>query len=106
MQIVGILICFLPCEKCINISLFCLATSYKLTVTTGNVRGAGTDANVYLQMFGNQGDTGRLPLRQSENNKNKFEKARADIFTVEAVDIGQVSVREKCLLLNQIESYC
>ena len=60
---------------------------------TGDVRGAGTDANVYIQIFGKQGDTGRLPLRQSENTKNKFEKGRADMFTVEAVDIGKVSVR-------------
>ncbi len=69
-----------------------LATSYKVTVRTGDVRGAGTDANVYILIFGKQGDTGRLPLRQSENTKNKFERGRADMFTVEAVDIGKVGV--------------
>jgi hypothetical protein len=71
--------------------LFSVATSYKVTVRTGDVRGAGTDANVYVQIFGKQGDTGKLPLRQSQNTKNKFERGRADMFTVEAVDIGKVS---------------
>ena len=80
-------------SRCINV--FCVATSYKVAVRTGDVRGAGTDANVYIQIFGKQGDTGRLPLRQSENTKNKFEKGRADMFTVEAVDIGKVSVRRR-----------
>jgi hypothetical protein len=70
---------------------FSEATSYKVTVRTGDVRGAGTDANVYVQVFGKQGDTGKLPLRQSQNTKNKFERGRADMFTVEAVDIGKVS---------------
>ncbi|CAB4019689.1 lipoxygenase homology domain-containing 1-like, partial [Paramuricea clavata] len=67
-------------------------TSYKVAVRTGDVRGAGTDANVYIQIFGKQGDTGKLPLRQSENTKNKFEKGRADMFTVEAVDIGKLEM--------------
>lgn len=64
-----------------------------MTVRTGDVRGAGTDANVYVQIFGKNGDTGKLPLRQSENTRNKFERGRADLFTVEAVDIGKVSRR-------------
>ena len=62
-----------------------------MTVRTGDIRGAGTDANVYIQIFSRKGDTGRLPLTQSENTKNKFEK-RADMCTVEAVGIGKVSV--------------
>ena len=72
--------------------VFIVATSYKVTVRTGDIRGAGTDANVYIHIFGKKGDAGRLPLRQSENTKNKFEKGRADMFTVEAVDIGKVSI--------------
>ena len=80
------------------IVLFYVATSYKVTVRTGDVRGAGTDANVYVQIFGKEGDTGRLHLRQSENTKNKFEKGRADMFNVEAVDIGKVSILQRVLI--------
>lgn len=61
-----------------------------MTVKTGDVRGAGTDANVYIILFGEHNDTGKLKLRQAENTKNKFERGRSDLFTIEAVDIGRV----------------
>lgn len=46
--------------------------------------GAGTDANVFLTIYGELGDTGERKLSKSETNKNKFQK-------------GAV-----CLLLNNI----
>ena len=66
------------------------ATSYQIYVKTGDVRGAGTDANVFLQLYGRHGDTGKQQLRRSHNTKNMFERARTDQFTIEAADIGQV----------------
>lgn len=66
------------------------ATSYLVSVRTGDVRGAGTDANVFVQIFGAKGDTGKLQLRSAENTKNKFERSRTDQFVLEAVDIGKV----------------
>lgn len=36
--------------------------------------GAGTDANVFLIIYGDLGDTGERKLAKSENNKNKFER--------------------------------
>ena len=47
---------------------------YHVSVHTGSRRGAGTDANVFLNIFGEQGDTGERPLKQSKTNRNKFEK--------------------------------
>lgn len=32
--------------------------SYEIDVKTGDVRGAGTDANVFLTIFGDKGDSG------------------------------------------------
>lgn len=61
-----------------------------MSVKTGDVRGAGTDANVFVQIFGAEGDTGKLQLRSAENTKNKFERGRTDQFVLEAVDIGKV----------------
>ena len=46
-----------------------------MQVHTGKKRGAGTDANVFLNIFGEQGDTGNRPLIKSKTNMNKFEKA-------------------------------
>ncbi|KAK5900382.1 hypothetical protein CgunFtcFv8_025344 [Champsocephalus gunnari] len=64
--------------------------TYKVSVTTGDVYGGGTDANVFLTIYGDLGDTGERKLRKSETNGNKFERGSVDKFTIEAVDLGQV----------------
>ncbi len=46
---------------------------YIVHVYTGNKRGAGTDANVYVTLFGEGGDSGEMKL---DNSKNNFEKGR------------------------------
>ena len=69
-----------------------LATSYHIHVKTGDVSGAGTDANVYIIIYGAKGDTGQLMLRQSASFKNKFERGKTDVFKIEATDIGQVGL--------------
>ncbi len=57
---------------------------------TGNVRSAGTDANVHCKIFGSKGDTGIMHLKTSEASSNKFERNRTDVFTKDATDIGKV----------------
>jgi len=47
---------------------------YTCEVHTGDKKGAGTDADVFLNIFGEQGDTGNRPLEKSKNNRNKFER--------------------------------
>ena len=74
----------------ILINVLFSATSYHVSLKTGDIRGAGTDANVFVQIYGEQGDTGKLQLRTAENTKNKFERGRTDQFVLEAVDIGKV----------------
>nr|XP_019938128.1 PREDICTED: lipoxygenase homology domain-containing protein 1 isoform X2 [Paralichthys olivaceus] len=64
--------------------------TYKVSVMTGDVYGAGTDANVFLTIYGDLGDTGERKLSKSETNSNKFERGCVDKFTIEAVDLGQV----------------
>lgn len=48
---------------------------YRVTVCTGDVSGSGTDATVFLCLFGDLGDTGDRTLVNCKNNVNKFEKA-------------------------------
>lgn len=50
------------------------AHTYKVSVMTGDVYGAGTDANVFLTIYGDLGDTGERKLSKSETNSNKFER--------------------------------
>jgi len=47
---------------------------YSVKVHTGKKTGAGTDADVFLNIFGSQGDTGERFLTHSTTNTNKFEK--------------------------------
>uniref|UniRef100_A0A3Q2V469 Lipoxygenase homology PLAT domains 1a n=1 Tax=Haplochromis burtoni TaxID=8153 RepID=A0A3Q2V469_HAPBU len=67
-----------------------LEHTYKVSVMTGDVYGAGTDANVFLTIYGDLGDTGERKLSKSETNSNKFERGSVDKFTIEAVDLGQI----------------
>uniref|UniRef100_A0A4W3HXD7 Lipoxygenase homology PLAT domains 1 n=1 Tax=Callorhinchus milii TaxID=7868 RepID=A0A4W3HXD7_CALMI len=64
--------------------------TYKVSVSTGDVYGAGTDANVFLTVYGDLGDTGERKLSKSEDHSNKFERGQVDTFTMEAVDLGQI----------------
>lgn len=50
------------------------AHTYDVSVMTGDEYGGGTDANVFLTIYGDQGDTGERKLRKSETNGNKFER--------------------------------
>ena len=47
-----------------------------MSVFTGEVKGAGTDANVFLTVFGDRGDSGERKLAKSETHRDKFEKGQ------------------------------
>ncbi|XP_066103488.1 lipoxygenase homology domain-containing protein 1 isoform X2 [Saccopteryx bilineata] len=63
---------------------------YSVQITTGNVPGAGTDAKVYITIYGDLGDTGERYLGKSENRLNKFERGASDTFIIEAADLGVI----------------
>lgn len=54
---------------------------YRVTVCTGTVSGSGTDASVFLNLIGDQGDTGDRQLVNCKNNVNKFEKGNVGTFS-------------------------
>ena len=67
-------------------------TDYKISVKTSNKAGAGTDANVFVLLFGTNGDSGVLHLEKSETNRNPFETNKEDVFTVTGIpSLGEVS---------------
>lgn len=39
-----------------------LKAKYRVTVMTSDMRGAGTDADVFVQLFGDEAETGRINL--------------------------------------------
>lgn len=59
---------------------------------TSNVKGAGTDANVYVILFGDNGDSGDLHLKKSETFKDPFENDQLDVFTFNnMLSLGELS---------------
>lgn len=55
---------------------------------TGDRRGAGTDANVYLAIYGANGDCGK---RQLSGKGNCFERNKTDSFELELLDLGDLT---------------
>ncbi|CAF4946846.1 unnamed protein product, partial [Rotaria sp. Silwood1] len=65
-------------------------TSYEIIVNTGNKRYSGTDSQVYITLFGNNGkQTGKIHLKNS-NNKDPFKRNQADKFRVQGEYIGEL----------------
>nr|XP_006814608.1 PREDICTED: lipoxygenase homology domain-containing protein 1-like [Saccoglossus kowalevskii] len=62
---------------------------YQVATVTGDYWNGGTDADVYITMYGEKGDTGPRHLHRSKRS-NKFEKGQTDIFSVEAVSLGAI----------------
>ena len=77
---------------------FCVTEiPYEVTVWTGDVRGGGTDSNVFLQMYGEYGKTEQTFIRNKTDN---FEQGQQDKFKVD-VCIYITNLRQKliCKLL-------
>jgi len=59
-------------------------TTYDLIIT-GDRRGAGTDANVSICIFGNSGDSGDVKL---ENKISQFSKNSMENFSITCGNVG------------------
>ena len=58
---------------CVPLSPPAGLVSYKVVVATSDLRGAGTDADVFLTLFGDRGDSGE---RRLESSANDFERGK------------------------------
>ena len=67
---------------------------YNLKMKLGEVKGNGTDGNVYIQLFGSKGNTAKIQLRQAGDEKNRFETGQEYKFMVTTLDIGKVLIRQ------------
>ena len=64
--------------------------NYIVEVQTGSKTTAGTNANVFINIFGELGDTGERFLEKSETNSDKFERNKLDVFRIEAVTLKKI----------------
>ncbi|PIO24969.1 hypothetical protein AB205_0186700, partial [Aquarana catesbeiana] len=58
---------------------------WSLWIWTSDVKNAGTDANILLQIFGQKGKSDELRL---DNNSDNFETGQTDKFMIELPDLG------------------
>jgi hypothetical protein len=64
-----------------------MPATYRITVVTGSVPDAGTDADVYITLFGTNGNSGERLLDNADDN---FERGQTDVFSIEMRDIGKI----------------
>jgi hypothetical protein len=55
---------------------------FDVAVHTGDVIGAGTDAEVHIEIHGAEGSSGKLVLPPALNGRSCYERAQVDSFTV------------------------
>ena len=60
-------------------------------VVTSDEKGAGTDANVKITVYGSLGDSGKRPLEKRW--RDLFERGQTDDFELEIIDLGRSNLR-------------
>ena len=76
-----------------------------MRIKTGNIKNAGTDSNIYLQVFGDKGDTGVIELKQICDTKDKFQRGMNTKINLQTVDVGNVSTFLLARLLEDVGGY-
>ena len=62
-----------------SVFLFRTETVWNVWLWTSDMRGAGTDANVFMTLYGDKGETDEVPLGNATDN---FEQGQLDKFKV------------------------
>lgn len=69
----------------IFVNLYFPVINYEVTVVTGDVTFAGTNARVFIQIYGDKGKTEVMTLASRSNN---YERATTEIFKVKRRIVG------------------
>jgi hypothetical protein len=64
---------------------------YKVHVRTSDLKGAGTDANVFLSITGSLHSVQSLELRYVERDVDKFESGSEDVFEFHLPPLGDIA---------------
>ena len=66
--------------------------TFKFTIHTSPSRGSGTNANVYVQLFGCDGSSTEKHFLCPDrlDRRSKFESGQADAFVVELKNVGKM----------------
>lgn len=80
--------CFKTIESFASKVRSLVPVKYEIIVITGDVKRAGTDSNVYITIYGSNGDSGKRSLKQKF--RNLFERGQTDHFILEMLDLGEL----------------
>lgn len=69
--------------------------NYEITVVTGDVTFAGTNAGVFIQIYGDKGKTEVITL---ESRSNNYERNTIEIFKVSKLGLFSVAPNLSCLI--------
>lgn len=61
---------------------------YLITVFTGSMNGAGTDANVFIALTGTNGTSDESQL---DNDRDNFEQGTSNTFDLQTFDLGDLT---------------
>lgn len=70
----------------ITLFFFSLELPWNIWIYTSDIKLAGTDANVYICVYGEKGKSDEILL---ENKTDNFEQGKVDYFKRNFVDIGK-----------------
>jgi hypothetical protein len=80
-------------------------TMYCLTIVTGDLPRADTDAVIYCVITGDQGDTGKIVLRHSKHGGSLFRRAQVKTFLEYNSWNSQNLLKLRVLIRLMIEKY-
>lgn len=88
--------------------MYLLDSEYDVEFKTAADENAGTDANVFFQMIGEDGESQEIELKNTE--KGYFHRGKLDRFRVRAKDVGRVRTSANqcsvCPPLPKTFGYC
>ncbi|MDY3015195.1 MAG: PLAT/LH2 domain-containing protein [Evtepia sp.] len=64
-----------------------IGTYYRVTVSTGDIPGAGTNASVYLTLFGSEGNSSEYSLDSSDDD---FERGDIGTYKIYSSELGNI----------------
>ncbi len=79
---------YLCCELIFKFYLTFSKAEYTLSVTTGSKIGSGTDANVFIIIYGENTKTEKIPLKKDSGDP--FEKGQTDLIIIKGLNVGEI----------------
>lgn len=86
-----------------SVFLFRTETVWNVWLWTSDMRGAGTDANVFMTLYGDKGKTDEVPLGNATDN---FEQGQLDKFKVSSDHSSLLLSKVLFIFMETFSTFC